>query len=57
MRGLAHVGGGEDKNTKWFHSKASHRKKRNMIKGIMDNSEKWVVDEDHAGNVAINYFC
>ena len=45
-----------DKNTKFFHSKASQRKRRNFIEGIRDQANNWVTKNDEIAEVAVNYF-
>lgn len=45
-----------DKNTKFFHSKASHRRQRNFIKGIMNNENNWVEEVEEIVDVATDYF-
>lgn len=45
-----------DRNTKFFHSKASQRRKRNFIHGIQDQHGNWVEDIGELAEVAINYF-
>uniref|UniRef100_A0A7N2N012 Reverse transcriptase n=1 Tax=Quercus lobata TaxID=97700 RepID=A0A7N2N012_QUELO len=45
-----------DKNTKFFHSKASQRKRRNFIKGILNEDNTWVEEAGEVADVAINYF-
>ncbi|KAL0004681.1 hypothetical protein SO802_012242 [Lithocarpus litseifolius] len=45
-----------DKNTKFFHSKASHRKRRNFIKGIQCAQGNWVDEGEDIAKVATGYF-
>lgn len=45
-----------DKNTKWFHKKASLRRKTNEIKGIIDNSGCWNEDINIIEETFTNYF-
>ena len=42
-----------DKNTKFFHSKASTRKKQNRIWGVMNKQNRWVED----GEEVVKQFC
>ena len=45
-----------DKNTKFFHSKASQRRRRNFIHGVRDNNNIWVEEPKEVADVAIDYF-
>ena len=45
-----------DRNTKFFHSKASQRRKRNFIHDIQNQHGNWVDDIGEMAEVAINYF-
>ncbi|XP_075644932.1 uncharacterized protein LOC142615901 [Castanea sativa] len=45
-----------DKNTKFFHSKASQRWRRNMIHGVRDQQNIWVDEVDDIANMAMDYF-
>lgn len=45
-----------DRNTKWFHHKASECRKRNTIRGIMRTDGVWVDSESDVESVFIDYF-
>ena len=45
-----------DKNTSFFHSKASQRRQRNYIKGILDSQGSWWEDIEEVAEVAVDYF-
>ena len=45
-----------DKNTKFFHSKASQRKWRNYIQSIKNADDVWVEEEDDIAGVVVEYF-
>ena len=45
-----------DKNTKYFHSKASQWRRRNMIQGVKDQHNNWVEEIEDIAGVAIEYF-
>lgn len=47
---------GGDRNSKWFHSKASMRRKRNEIKGLTNKNGSWVESEEELEVVAVEYF-
>ena len=46
----------EDRNTRFFHSKASQRRRRNYIKGLFDSSGQWTTQPDQVVNTAINIY-
>lgn len=45
-----------DKNTKFFHSKASQQQWRNFIHGIRDQEQNWVEKVEEIAEVATTYF-
>ena len=45
-----------DRNTKFFHSKASQRRRKNFIKGVKDQQDNWVEDIEDIAGVVTNYF-
>lgn len=45
-----------DKNTKWFHAKASNKKRKNEIKGIVDENGQWVISEEEIGTATTSFF-
>ncbi|XP_075658987.1 uncharacterized protein LOC142628835 [Castanea sativa] len=45
-----------DRNTKYFHSKASQRKKKNSISGLWDESGNWCDSNESIAATAISYF-
>ncbi|KAH9747206.1 reverse transcriptase domain-containing protein [Citrus sinensis] len=45
-----------DRNTKFFHAKASSRKKKNRIWGIMNKQNSWVEDEEEVDKQFCDYF-
>nr|POE77153.1 putative ribonuclease h protein [Quercus suber] len=45
-----------DRNTSYFHSKASHRFRRNKILGIRDSANAWCTDEKQIKDIASSYF-
>lgn len=47
---------GGDRNTKFFHSKATQRRNKNLIKGLEDANGVWVSDKGDIVNELENYF-
>ena len=45
-----------DRNTGFFHAKASARHKKNSIEGIMDANEVWHVDDGKVEEVLVDYY-
>ena len=45
-----------DKNTGFFHSKASSRFQKNFIEGLLDSNDRWVEDQRDVENVVLNYY-
>ena len=45
-----------DKNTKFFHAKASQQRQRNHIQRIKNSEDCWVEDAEDIADVAIEYF-
>ena len=45
-----------NKNTKFFPSKASNRRRRNFIQGIRTQDNRWVKDISNIDQVATSYF-
>ena len=44
-----------DKNTSYFHAKASVRLKKNQIDGMLDSQEIWQEDEGKVGDIVEYY--
>ena len=45
-----------DKNTRYFHEKASNRKQKNTIFGLVDETNQWQEDPTTVKNIAIKYY-
>lgn len=45
-----------DRNTKWFHTRATHRKRINKIQGIFYEGNNWVEEENRIGEIATEYY-
>ena len=45
-----------DKNTRYFHCKATQRNKHNLILGLQDEAGVWVEEEEVLGKVVEDYF-
>ena len=45
-----------DKNTSFFHSKASSQFQNNFIEGMLDSNDRWVEDQCEIENVVLSYY-
>lgn len=45
-----------DRNTSFFHTKASSHKQRNTIRGLSDDANNWQEDESAMEHIIIDYF-
>ena len=45
-----------DRNTGYFHSKASHRFRRNKISGLRNSGNVWCTEERQIKEIAVDYF-
>lgn len=45
-----------DKNTKWFHMQANNRRKRNRIRGLMDDEGIWTEEDNGMEHIVNQYF-
>ena len=45
-----------DRNTTYFHSKASQRFRRNRILGLKNNQNVWCTEESQIKNIAVDYY-
>ena len=45
-----------DKNMRYFHEKASNRKRKSTITGLMDESNQWQEDSEMVKDIAIRYY-
>ena len=45
-----------DRNTSFFHAKATNRKQRNTIHGICDPDGSWQEDDQQVENIMVGYF-
>ena len=45
-----------DRNTNYFHSKASHRFRRNRISGLRNNANVWCSEVSQIKEIAVDYF-
>ena len=45
-----------DNNTTFFHSKATKRLRKNLIRGIRDGNGAWLTEQDDIGHVIESYY-
>ena len=45
-----------DRNTSFFHAKASARQRKNLVHGLLDDDGVWQVEEDKMVEIAIGYY-
>ena len=47
---------GGDRNTNFFHAKASLRQRKNLIEGLMDANGIWQEDEGKIEEIVVEYY-
>lgn len=45
-----------DRNTSYFHNKASHRYQRNRISGLRNNANAWCTEESQIKEIVVDYY-
>lgn len=45
-----------DRNTRYFHQKASNRRQKNNIKGLFDKSGNWLTSPGDIEQIVVSYF-
>ena len=45
-----------DKNMQYFHEKASTRRRKNALVGLMDEFNQWQEDLEVVKGIAVNYY-
>ena len=45
-----------DKNTKFFHQRATQRKRKNQIRGVFNKTGDWCSDEEQIADTVVEYF-
>ena len=45
-----------DKNTKFFHQKATQRKRKNHIRGVFNKTGEWCTGDEQIADTAVEYF-
>ena len=45
-----------DRNTRFYHSKASQRRRRNYIKGLFDSNGVWCSQPSRVATIAVDFY-
>ena len=45
-----------DRNTRFFHSKASQRRRKNFIKGLYDNEGQWCTNPSRMEETVLEFY-
>ena len=45
-----------DRNSRFFHKRASNRKRRNKIKGLRDGNGNWETSKEGIEKIVVDYF-
>lgn len=45
-----------DRNTRYFHARASARLKKNLIEGLLDSNDVWHEEDNQIEEIVVDYY-